>query len=107
MVRTLRLYYTVNDLGIRSRRVTNNDKDGVLKQRLLIPTRLMSLGGLSIVSICVLVLICQMLWGVLTMSTLRQFQETNCEEASLTNQYKIVVTQRRDGNEDISITDFI
>ena len=90
---------------ISVKRAAAKDLDERLRTKLSGQIRIMSVTGLAIAAICTLVVLTQITFTVSTNSVLQQFDEAACLETPITEQYKIIVIQRRDGKEDISIAD--
>jgi len=88
---------------ISTRRIINRAQDEALRQKLSSPIRRMSATGLAIAFLCALVILCQAMRSVSTDLVLQQFDEVGCLETPLTDQYKMIVTQRRDGEREASI----
>ncbi len=90
---------------ISLRRMVHQAGDERLQTRLAVPIGGMALSGLFITSLCGLILLCQLSGSLLTTTTLRQFDQVSCAETPLTDKYKIIVAQRRDGQTETSIAD--
>lgn len=93
-------------IGLVSLRRAGSDAGNEdLQKKLSFPISAMSFAGGAIASICTIVVLCQGMSSVLAFSTLRQFDQANCSETPLTEKYKLVITQKRNGDEEASIAD--
>lgn len=88
---------------ISTRRIINHAEDEALRQKLSAPIRRMSATGLAIAVLCAFAIISQVARSVSTNLVLQQFDEVGCLETPITDQYKMVVTQRRDSEQEASI----
>lgn len=87
------------------RRIVGRDTDVVSRRRTAFPIWVMSAAGLSIFSICAVVMLCRMASIVGTTLIVRQFDKVNCLEARITGEYRIIVAERRDGHREASVAD--